>query len=477
MAIPEVSLSVTDGALGIAPSSTARIQAFVGVSSAGDVNTVYSFSDPQLLRNTLGTGPLVELAALVLQLCGGPVYCVRVTSNVAGTNSAVTAGAGNTGLSVLTLTGTPLDSYVAKVVVVTGAANPAAGTATFKYSLDNGRNYSGDIAVPVGGIYPPSGGIPGVGITLNFSAATLVAGDTYTFSSTAPGYDNTNLSAALDALLADPRTWFAVNIVGVPATGTTASVAGAVATKLSAAQNAFRYSYATMQAADDVDATLVTAQASITSDRLSIAAGFEYLTSVVNGLAYRRPAAWVEALAAGLSEPHQDLARVRTGALPAVQALIRDEARTPALDAVRYSTLRTHVGKPGYYMTNARLMSGPTSDYQHVQHRRVMDIACTNVRRNGLEYLNDSVVVDSATGYIAESDARAIDANLTELLRAEVLSPGYVSDATVRVHRDVNILSTGRLVVTVRLVPLGYLKSISVDIGFLNPSLVAAIAA
>jgi hypothetical protein len=473
MAIPEVSLSVTDGALGIAPSSTARIQAFVGVSSAGTVDTVYSFSDPQVLRNTLGTGPLVELAALVLQLCGGPVYCVRVTSNVAGANSAVAAGAGNTGLSVLTLTGTPLDSYVARVAVVTGAANPAAGTAVVKYSLDNGQNYSGDIALPTTGVYP----VPGTGISLNFSAATLVAGDTYTFTSTAPGYDTTNLSAALDALLADPRTWFTVNIVGVPGTGTTASVAGTVATKLGAAQTAFRYSYATMQAADDVDATLITAQASITSDRLSIAAGFEYLTSVVNGLAYRRPAAWAQAVQAGLSEPHEDLARVRTGAIPAVQGLIRDEARTPALDAVRYSTLRTHVGKPGHYMTNARLMSGPTSDYQYVQHRRVMDIACTNVRRNGLEYLNDSVVVDSTTGYIAESDARAIDANLTELLRAEVLSPGYVSDATVRVHRDVNILSTGRLVVTVRLVPLGYLKSISVDIGFLNPSLVAAIAA
>lgn len=467
MGLPEVSLNVKDGALGLAPNNTNGTQAAVGVCSSGVANTVYAFGDIQTMKDTLGTGPLVEFLALLLATTGGPVVAVKTAAGTAGSNSAVTAASGNTGLSVMTVTGTPLDAYGVIVKVVTGGTNPASGVVVIKYSLDNGNTYSADIALPTSGVYP----IPNTGLTLNFSAATLVANDSYSFTSTAPAYTVSELNTALDALLADARTWFCVNIIGVPATGQTATVFAAVSTKMATAETQFRFAYAQMQAADDIDSTLITAQASMSGSRVSVGAGFEYLTSAVSGAAYKRPAAWVASVRAGKVSPGTDPARVRDGAITSVVSLIRDEFKTPGLDAVRYTTLRSYIGRSGAYLTNARLMSAEGSDFRYVQHRRIMDIACTVARAAGLNYLNDTVRVDATTGLINEVDARAIDTDITEQVRAAVLAPGYVSDASARVDRTVNILSTGRLPVAVRIVPLGYLKAIEFTIGFLNPAL------
>jgi hypothetical protein len=50
------------------------------------------------------------------------------------------------------------------------------------------------------------------------------------------------------------------------------------------------------------------------------------------------------------------------------------------------------------------------------------------------------------------------------------VNPGDASSASVVVNRTANILSTQILPVSIRVVPLGCAKTISVDIGFQNPA-------
>src|SRR5687768_10367099 len=100
--LPDATLTIKDGALGLVPANTNGTQALIGTCSSGTANTVYSFSDITTLKDTLGTGPLVEAAAYVLAIAGGPVVCVKAPSTTAGTNSAVVLT--GTGLSVMTLT-------------------------------------------------------------------------------------------------------------------------------------------------------------------------------------------------------------------------------------------------------------------------------------------------------------------------------------------------------------------------------------
>jgi hypothetical protein len=465
--IPAATLSIKDGALGIVPPNVNGIVALVGTSSLGTNNLFYSFSDVQTLRETLGTGPLVEAAAHILTISGGPVYCVKANSSTAGTFGTVTRT--GTGVSVLTLTGSvPVDTYDVRVRIVTGGVNPAAGTTTFQVSLDAGRTFGPLTALPASGIFA----VPNTGITLNFSAATLVALDVYSFTTTGPSYNTTDLNTAVDVLLADPREWFLLYAVGVPAdAAATQGVFAALDSKLAAAANAYRYARGLMQCFTGTDSAIIAAVASLSSTRVMLAAGLAQLLSVVNGALNDRPAATPIAARAARVEPSEDLGRVASGSLPGITSLLRDEFRTPGLDDAGLATLTSIVGLSGFFVGNGRIKAAPTSDFQLLQFGRVMDIASRTVRQGMLRFLNDSVRVSATTGRIREEDAKAIEAYIEGQLRATTTTPGYASDVSVVVDRTVNILSTQRLPVRFRIVPLGYVKFIDGEIGFSNPAL------
>jgi hypothetical protein len=476
MALPDVSVTIQDGQLGILASSTSNIAVKLGVSSLGTANTLYSFADKTKLSATLGTGPMVEAAALSLDTAGGPIYCMPVNSSVAGTWGAVTHV--GTSTTTLTLTGAPLDGYSLLVTIVTGNALVSSGLVTFTYSLDGGNTTSALISLPAGGTYA----IPGTGTTLNFTLAfTAVAADTFTAAATAPSYSGTDLTNAINALLTNPLVWGFVHIVGSPSSAAaSATLVATVDTLLASAATQFRYAFAVMDCAKDTDANILTAFAAVSSKRVLMGAGTAFLTSSISGLIRERSAGWLAAARCAQVSIHEDLGRVATGpviGIPAVVAggasgLVRDEQVTPALDAARLMTLRTIIGKQGFYITNGNMVAPTGSDFGLVQRRRVMDVACSTSRQGLLQYLNDSVRVNSGTGLILESEAQSIEAYVGGLLNTALVAAGHASAAFIHIDRTHNILSDSTMPVTVSVVPLGYLKAISESIGFVNPALV-----
>lgn len=473
MPIPEAKLTITDGALGLTPPNPDNVLAIIATSSAGTAGVVGSYADQQTVKDTFGTGPLVEAGCHVLATSGGPVVLCKATSSAAGTAGSVTKV--GTGASVLTTTSSvPLDSYQVKALIVTGGTNPAGGLVTFKYSIDGGRTYSPEVALPTSGIYA----IAGAGVTLNFSAASLVAGDVYSFSTVGPSYDNTALAAALDALTADVTEWFAVWAVGVPADSTAlAALYATLDSKLTSAAASYRFARGFIAAFDDTDANIKTAlQALAVSRYVGVVAGFHVLTSVVSTNQYRRELAYsVLARLAGIG-PEVDAGAFDEGPLPLVVSLDRDERKTPNLDQYGATTGRTFLGVTGFFITNGRLNAGPTSDFQYVQYGRVMDIAARAVRIRELNYVNKAVRVN-ADGTIFELDARSIENDLDDALREATVRRGRASDCSVLIDRTINMLSTQTLKVKYRVLPLAYAKYIEGDLGFTNVKLAALNAA
>lgn len=460
--LPEVSLTIVDPNLGIVPESTDDISAAIGLCSGGATGQVYSFGDKQLVKSTLGQGPLVEYACHLLDVAGGPVLCVKQGQATAGAAGAVTKN--GTGPEV-TVAGAAYDAYSA-VVKITGGG--VRGTATFRYSLDGGTTFSPDIVVPSGGSYP----VPDSGLTLSFAAGTYVLDDTYTFACTAPAGDATTLAAALDTLLADPREWRFVKVVGQAADASgSATLAATLKTKMDAAATAYRYARAFMDAADATDANLITGFAAFESGRVVVGAGMEELLSSVSGRYHSRPIGWSGAARAAKVPVHEDLGQVSSGSLQGVRSLARDERNTPGLDAQRFMTARSFLGLPGFYITAGRTMAAQTSDYQRIQNGFVMDKACRAARSALLRYLNSSVRVDRETGYILEADAQAIEAEVQAMIEASVIASGNASAVEVKVSRTENILSTGTLRVAISVTPLGYMHSIATEIGLKNPAL------
>lgn len=468
MPIPDATLAIKDGALGLVPQDTSGIQAVIGTCSLGTANVVQSFGDQQALKDSLGTGPLVEYASYLLSLGGGPVICVKAPSSTAGSAGSVTpVGAGT---SVMTVTGTPLDSYNVVVKILTAAAAVTSGVGTFKISLDGGVTYGNEIALPVASTYL----IPNTGLTLNFAAGTLVKGDTYAFVCVAPAYSLSDLNTAMTALLADPSTWFQVTCLGLPAdAAASAAIFAALDSKLSTAEAGYRFAKAAMQAADVSDANLITAFSALASTRVEVVAGFCDVTSALSGFAFKRGALFPVAARASKAPPSEDLGRVASGPLKGVTKLYRDEFASPGLDAQRFSTLRTHVGLAGFYITNSRQMASQSSDFRYTQFRRVMDVASASVRASQLRYLNDNVRVNSTTGLILEEDARNVEKYIESRLRTAVTQQGFASEVAVTVDRTNNLLTTNELKVKYRVIPLGYTKAITGEIGFFNPQVVA----
>jgi hypothetical protein len=152
---------------------------------------------------------------------------------------------------------------------------------------------------------------------------------------------------------------------------------------------------------------------------------------------------------------------------------------TPGLASSRFETLRTIPDAPGFYIasdTGGNMMAPLGSDYAFVQNRRVMDEACRVNRVAMLRYLNDDLLVDAKTGFILETEARRIEADVNAQLEADLVfgASRHASAVQTRVKRDENILSTHNLTTSVSVTPKSYAKTITTTIGFRNPAIAAA---
>jgi hypothetical protein len=563
MPLPEVQINIQDPGLGIVPASAGRTQVKAGVCNKGALNTLYSAGSIQAARDAIGLGPILDAAAQVLAVAGGPVLLLPVlpttygavtssfvlsgsgTGTVAGSKGPeqvvaikiilggtlgtatfqVKVGNGQYGPTVPTVnsppwnylipgqsfttaqfaagtyvandvytinldgtvtrvgsgtatlldgsTHSPVDAYDVWVEVLTSGG---LGVGAYRYSLDGGNNWSGSLAIPAGGKYV----IPSTGVVLTF-AGTFTAGDVYKGTAAAADFSNSDLTAALTALLANPSEWGFVHVVGKPANAAAAVTrAATVGAQMLAAQAAFRFVRGIVECPqEEGDNTIKTAFAAVSEPRVGVVVGDVGLTSPLTGRRDRRNLAW--AYTARLSatklstHPGQVDNSDNGGALKNVTSLYRDEQATPGLDETRFVTARSIIGLPGYYVTRGRMMASPGSDFSQIMNCRVMDRACTVARAGFVLFLNKNVRVNGnaspSPGTIHELSAREIEAVVGAKLKSAIVDEGEASDTGVTVSRTDNLLSSSTLNVEVEIIPFGYLEFIKVAIGFKNPVL------
>jgi hypothetical protein len=453
----------------VTPSAAPQVQVLAKVTTGGALATAYiAFS---VDGGEYGTPQLTTVSSFVYDV---PDTFLRITFP-AGTYvlnevyTFATSGAiSQSGAGPLpTKSVSPVDAYEVIVEITTAGA---LGVGEFKYSLDGGDAYSGEIQIPSGGVYV----IPDTGVVLTFSG-TFVAADTYSFSSTHPSYSTTELALAQDAANESQAEFDIVHVVGTPSSASAAAtVFATVATKMDEAEAAFRYARAIMECpSSESDATVAAAFASLASSRVGVACGdFEH-ASPLTGRTLRRNAAWAVTARAGAIAEAEAVHWVGRGALRQVSSLHRDEGQTPALDAARFLTLRTYPGFAGYYVTRGRLMAQAGSDFTLLANGRVMDRACTIARSVLLPLVGQDVEVDSDTGYIVEADAAKIEKRARRAIEADLLARKQVSAVQVVVARDTNVLSTQALDVEIGLIPRGYSDYIRTKLRFVNPALAA----
>lgn len=473
MAIPSITLSIRDPGLGVTPSAITSFL-YMGTSSIGTVGTVYAFSNPADVIDTLGQGPLPEDLCYHLAIAGAPVYAIRLTGSVAGAAGSVTKTATSTSTGTVTVAGAAYDAYVVQVQI---RSTGALGVATFRYTLDNGLTYSPDITVPSGGSYV----IANTNLTLTFTPGggpiLFEKGDLHAFTCTAPSFGTTDLAASITSLKASNINIAAIIISGKFATASAAATIGAAmsthAASLFQMYRPIRYMF---DAGSDDAPTTTTAFVSYADARGSKVYGSETCTSgkpIVGWGSPTAPAVRVVAGRAAASLISTDLAWEAAGALPGVTAITFDEFRQQLMDQQGFTTLRTFQGVSGFFIMNCRLSSSPGSDYQFWQHGRVMDVATSTAYVALLPFLSSSVRTVPGTGTIDPRDAANWEKKVKDALRAVLLDPdnaqgtrGHVTAIDVSVDKTTSILVSGTVKVKIAIQPLGYAKTIVAELSF-----------
>lgn len=484
----------SNGTRAALPVSNATL--VMGTCSSGTDNQLVSVGSTSALTSTFGQGPLVQLAAQYLSIAKAPIYCMRVNDSVAATMSAVayTRVGASTG-TVTNNASAPVDAFS---VIIEILSTGVVGTATYRYSLDGGDNYSGTLVTAAGVTLGSSGIIltlaDGGGPTTGFED-----GDLITFTTTAPGYSSSDLTAAMTAF---QNSSVRVRRIHPATTSVTSSTLYAgIRTSLNSLETAYKYCMVILES-DDRSAgpeAVATWQAGVLSDfatdddRVQVIGGWHEVSYVLpignDAIQMRRPAAWVIGPRQASLDVSEDAGAVNLGSLQNA-VLDTPSASNPtgldidgrlftAFEGRGITTVQTYLGRTGIYCGGAFMRVQSTNDFYRVAHRQVMDVACETLYDILLDYINTNVGTNS-DGTILEQEAKAIELRLNEAIEATLVkvTPQRISPASngqyATVDRTNIITTTEQLQVTVALTSRPFIGSITLNIGFVLTIPVAA---
>lgn len=474
MSLQVVTITEQDGALGSLPVGQ-RAPAFVGVSTGGtlELNTPAAFARVKDVVAACGSGPLVEMAARWIATYGRPCVVVR-TGNTTAASLGTLNDDGVAGSATVTNgTGKPVDDYEPYVIVEAGGTVGEPGI-TYRYSLDGGRTLStlqslgADDEIQLPGYDGP---------TFEIGQGTLARGDVFFRADKCAYWDGSEITAALGALKASAIDWELAVVIGDVSTTTFDTISAAMAGMPEKA-------WIGHVAVPDVGMSAASYLSSLSgfgakADTYGmLCAGACKVPSAISGRSYRRSTIYAIAPAVAAASEEVDVSAPALGPLTGVS--IRDErgnpdehdeALTPGLDDARFAVLRTYEGLAGVYINNPRLFSAEGSDFEFVQHRRVMNLAKRTLRLYFVRRLSLPIIVDGSTGFILESEALEIESGANAVLRSVLRSKPKASAVQFTLSRTDNLLSTKTLTGQARIVPLAYPKAIELDIGFSNPAL------
>lgn len=480
MTLPSQSLTVLDPGLGtVTPSPNSNLYMGPSAGGTGVVNTLYSFSRLNDIRGTLGYSQLADDVALALQEAGGPVLAMITAGSTTATTSAVTKAPA--GAPAMTITGTPRDCYSGQVKITSAGV---LGTAQFQYTLDahtvasgsNSPTWSAIRTVPSGGTFAAGSS----GLSFVFAAGTWNLGDTMSFTTTPAQANATDLGSANTVIQAATSVIFPYWVIsGTAATATAASaVATALSGYLTSLATGFRYARGIVDAGSgDTEANVATERANWSSKRINSDYGYCLSVSALpyEGFAVRKTsAASVVASRAMTVLVSTDLARFAQGPLGSVVGINYDSNNSAILDNLQIGQLRTWPGISGFYVGKARLASNPPSDFTDLHFGRIMDLTCRTVYQAQLPFMVEGFrTVSSPVGAIDPLDKADVEKAVGAALSSALLQPknargraGHVSAVAYSVDGTNNLNSTGQILTTTAVRPLGYANSIIAQLGF-----------
>ena len=166
------------------------------------------------------------------------------------------------------------------------------------------------------------------------------------------------------------------------------------------------------------------------------------------------------------------ISRVKDGAVELQKAYFTDgetaESKASSWEAIankNYIFFRNFVGLAGFYFSSDPTLTKPTDDFKSLTNGFVMDKAMIIAYNVLVENLADEIPV-TPSGTIHPAIIKTWQNTVESNINGQMTSNGELSDCKCTIDEKQDVLTTGKLEVTIKLLPVGYAEYIEVNIGF-----------
>ena len=468
--LPNAYVDVNNKNLGSTPKTLSGVNCFAGIAVGGSesAETIVTIGNLNDVRAKIGYGELADALIDYFNNGGRRAFAYSIVPTTEATIGAVTPTRVSTSTGTIALAKdganiVPNDFKIKIVITKTGDD----GVARFKYSTDDGVNYSPEITVPVSTTYV----IPTTNIEATFTKGAGVIfwekDDEFVSTVTAPSITTAKVEGAVDAFIASDNYYSAIFI----SSPVDLALALSLGTKMSTAEGNpnYLYAYVAVRPALSTSASQAVTQATtfmagIANDRVQVITGEMVITRAKHNDQSDRNVLGVIAGRRSALAISEDIGLVEAGQLSSIVSIRTGWTSTTIeeLDGILTVTVRKFKGLAGYYPTNG-YMSDPFSDVTKDARRLVLDKASYKSRVASLQKLK--VKIDP-------SDVVSSGKSITDVIDRELglmVGNGDMVDGRSSIPDGQDILTTEEIKVLVEVIPYGHASWIGIEIGLINP--------
>ncbi|MBF2708779.1 DUF2586 family protein [Flavobacterium soyangense] len=140
-------------------------------------------------------------------------------------------------------------------------------------------------------------------------------------------------------------------------------------------------------------------------------------------------------------------------------------AQIQAINDKGYLFPMKHIGYTGTFFNDSYTATAVDSDFMTIENNRAIDKAQRGVYVKLLPKISGPIYIDPATGLISEDSIASLEA-IASIALEQMERDGEVSGFKVFINPDQDVLASSKITVTLKVVPVGVLREIVVNIGF-----------
>lgn len=469
----DVNVAIEDGNLGRSISTGTGVHFKIGVSNVESNVPILITSSMNVnkIKERLGETPLADACIDAVEWGAATIYNIPVKPGTAGTIGEVKED--KSGPGVFEVLGSPNNVYDI-VVEVTDSGGCNEGS--FRYSMDGGKSFTEEATIPANGEAPLSA----TGLTAKFTDAesgdSFQEGDRFAFTTTAPVMNNQDTLRAVESLINSSTAFEFIHIVGTSGKALWASLATLANDFLTKYKRPLYFVCEAREKKEEE--SLDTYVNAMLEERKGI--NNRYIQVVCSNSRYQRMDGRIQDInnagivtgLYGAAKESQSIGEVKSFQISEskMTELLPEgiEDYIKILDDAKYLTFRQYVGREGYYVTSANMMSPEGSDYAYAEDVRVSNRLVKAVRSAAIDELQVEIDPNDIETSIASIQAQ-LNVPVEDAVNDRIISSGTVTIDT----ENLNILVDEELNIRVSYVPMGHVRAMNITFAVENPYIAA----